>query len=151
MGRSVTPSLGGPTGAPGEVHVTAVSGPTPTAFAARWTGDGGEMQRFDGVNWTSTLDDRFAYSSAVDPSDLRHIVATSHDLPYHDVVRAGGVWESFDGGSTWRRNIERLPVMRLSTIAIDPYDGGRIVVGSVGGGFYAVGRPRDGVSQKGDR
>lgn len=137
-------------GSPGQVDDLVVDDATGGLFAVRWapefSGNGG-LHRWDGSSWTELCVDGcgdgldlYVRSLAVDPFDPNHLVVVTNDLPFHDRVESGGVLESTDGGATWQPINDGLPILRVATVAFDPFQEGRIVIGTFGGGFYQLAR-----------
>jgi hypothetical protein len=65
---------------------------------------------------------------AVDPSDGAHLLLGTG---------GGGVWESRDGGSSWRPRTDELPVPAIGAVAFDPRDPAVAYAGSGEGSFSA--------------
>ncbi len=127
---------GSPAAAPGAGRLSAAALPAGDLLVTQWrTGQGG-LWRLAGRSWVLLRPDRYSYDAAGDPADPAHLVAVDLDHPFHDVVAAGGLWESVDGGRTWRQRNEGLPMLRIATVAFDPAVRGRVVVGTFGAGFW---------------
>ena len=86
--------------------------------------------------WTLLRDEPLAFACAADPTDADRIVFCTCDAPYHDMAGGNGVFASEDGGKTWKRADEGLPVRRAACIAFDPFDPETVVIGTSGGGFF---------------
>jgi hypothetical protein len=65
---------------------------------------------------------------AVDPSDGAHLLLGTG---------GGGIWESRDGGGTWRPRTDELPVPAIGAVVFDPGDPSVAYAGSGEGGFSA--------------
>jgi hypothetical protein len=65
---------------------------------------------------------------AVDPSDGAHLLLGTG---------GGGVWESRDGGGSWRPRTDGLPVPAIGAVAFDPRDPAVAYAGSGEGSFSA--------------
>jgi hypothetical protein len=65
---------------------------------------------------------------AVDPSDGAHLLLGTG---------GGGVWESRDGGASWRPRTDGLPVPAIGAVAFDPADPAVAYAGSGEGAFSA--------------
>lgn len=135
-------------GSPVGVDQLTIDPTTGALYAIRWGVDDnttGLISRWDGASWTQlcleapscgTGLDRYAADLAVDPNDPDHLIVATNDLPFHDVIGSQGVLESTDGGATWAPINNGLPVRRVSVVAFDPHRAGRLVIGTMGGGFY---------------
>ena len=110
------------------------------------TGDKRGLWRFDpadpAAGWKLLKDEPLAFACAADPSDADRIILCTYDAPYHDLAGGNGVFASEDGGATWERADDGLPVRRATCIAFDPFDSGTIVIGTSGGGFFRARRTR---------
>jgi hypothetical protein len=117
-------------------------------YAVRWGVDDDTdaiLSRWDGATWNRLCSDagscgpgfdRHLATIAVDPTDPDHLVAAMNDLPFHDVTHAPGLYESTDAGATWTPIDDGLPITRVSAVAFDPHHSDRLVIGTMGGGFY---------------
>lgn len=106
----------------------------------RWReGDAG-LWRWDPatVRWTKLLDEPLAYAVAADPVDPNRLVLTTADHPYHDHATGTGVWVSTDGGLSWAAANTDLPLQRATAVAFDPFDRSRVVLGTMGRGFFVA-------------
>jgi photosystem II stability/assembly factor-like uncharacterized protein len=140
-------------GSPAAVDTIRMDPTTGALYAIRWGVDDattGLISRWDGASWTQLcLEapscgpglDRYAADLAVNPNDPDHLIVATNDLPFHDVIGSQGVLESTDGGLTWAPINDGLPVLRVSVVAFDPHRPGRLVIGTMGGGFYEYVRP----------
>lgn len=115
-----------------------LDGATGRLYAAVWRTAGAGLWRFDGNSFTQILSERTAHDVAVDPTDPDHLLAASNDHPYHDVISSLGVLQSTDGGATWQPLNSGLPMLRVATVAFDPAQRGRAVIGTFGRGFYVA-------------
>lgn len=117
-------------------------------YAVRWGVDDDTdaiLSRWDGTAWNQLCSqpescgpgfDRNLATIAVDPTDPDHLVAAMNDLPFHDVTHAPGLYQSTDAGATWAPIDDGLPVTRVSVVLFDPHRSDRLVIGTMGGGFY---------------
>ena len=94
------------------------------------------LWRYADGQWTRLWDNYYVRRVAADPSDPRRLVAVDMDHPYHDHVKAQGVWLSTDDGAGWTRANDGLPGLRVEALAINPHDPEDIVIGTHGLGFY---------------
>lgn len=115
------------------------------------TGDRRGLWRYDPsapeLGWTLLCDEPLAFGCATDPSDADRIVFCTYDAPYHDMAGGNGVFASEDGGKTWEKADNGLPVRRATCIAFDPFDPETVVLGTSGGGFFRA-RWRKGVCRQ---
>ena len=115
------------------------------------TGDRQGLWRYDPSapkrGWTLLREEPLAFACAADPSDADRIVLCTYDAPYHDMAGGNGVFASEDGGETWKKVDDGLPVRRATCIAFDPFDSETIVIGTSGGGFFRA-RWRKGVGRR---
>ena len=86
--------------------------------------------------WSLLRDEPLAFGCATDPSDADRILLCTYDAPYHDMAGGNGVFASEDGGETWRKADDGLPVRRATCMAFDPFDPETVVIGTSGGGFF---------------
>jgi photosystem II stability/assembly factor-like uncharacterized protein len=86
--------------------------------------------------WTLLVAEPLAYACAADPSDADRLVLCTYDAPYHDKAGGNGVFTSENGGKTWKKADEGLPVRRATCAAFDPFEPGTVVIGTSGGGFF---------------
>lgn len=128
-GETWTP-LGGPADA------TRLTVTDDEVYVTAWRSEAGGLFRYDGERWTRLLEDPFLHEVAVHPTRPEVLVAVSTDLPFVDHSAARGVRVSTDGGATWASAGEGLPMARVATVAFDPYEPDRVVVGTYGRGFY---------------
>lgn len=105
------------------------------------------VYRFDGTVWSGKLAGSYSgigagiTDASIDPRNGKHILAVCNQQPFQDMSTSTGVWETEDGGKTWRQQNTGLGMLRLQSVTFRP-DGKVIVVGSNGGGFY-VARPNE--------
>ena len=97
--------------------------------------------------WSLLRDEPLAFGCATDPSDADRILLCTYDAPYHDMSGGNGVFASEDGGETWRKADDGLPVRRATCMAFDPFDPETVVIGTSGGGFFRA-RWRKGVCRQ---
>lgn len=117
-------------------------------YAVRWGVDDDTdaiLSRWDGTTWSQLCSDpgscgpgfdRHLATIAVDPTNPDHLVAAMNDLPFHDVAHTPGLYQSTDAGESWTAIDDELPIARVSVVAFDPHRNGRLVIGTVGAGFY---------------
>lgn len=140
-------------GSPEGIDRMTVDPETGALYAIRWGVDdntSGLITRWNGRTWTQLcLEvgscgeglDRYAADLAVDPTDPDHLVVATNDLPFHDVIGSRGVLESTDGGQTWNPLNDGLPVRRVAVVEFDPHRPRRLIIGTMGGGFYEMTLP----------
>ncbi|MBI5833107.1 MAG: hypothetical protein HZB16_12485, partial [Armatimonadetes bacterium] len=106
-------------------------------YVGAWRSDkrAGLWRYANGV-WTRLWDNYYVRRVAVDPSNPRRMVAVDMDHPYHDHVKAQGVWLSTDDGQSWTKANDGLPGLRVQAVGINPHDPEDIIVGTHGLGFY---------------
>ena len=71
----------------------------------------------------------------------RHIVYVTNDNPYHTTSLATGAWVSCDGGHTFSQYNPGLPMLRILSVAFDPWIPGRVVIGTDGRGYFQTQLP----------
>lgn len=125
-------------GSPKSVQRLRFEPATKALYATVWRADGAGIWRFADGAWAHVLGEDKAFDVAIDPDDPAHLVAVTNDHPFHDVVRSPGVLVSHDGGATWAPANDGLPLLRVSAVAFDPADPGRLVIGSFGRGFFTA-------------
>lgn len=134
--------IGGPTSAGAALNLDPSSPDVlyATRFDSYWSDYG--VSRYDKRTnawerlWTSDRDTSSRIADlAVDPKNSNRLVVITDDQPFHDQLRASGVWVSDDRGQTWRQQNSGLGMLRGSTVAFKP-DGTELVVGLGGRGFY---------------
>lgn len=86
--------------------------------------------------WKQVWKKGYARDIAVDPTDPYRMALVTDDTPYHDEMRADGVWLSLDGGVKWEQINDGLPMLRGSAIEFNPYDPDQLIVGTGGAGFF---------------
>ena len=72
---------------------------------------------------------------AIDPQNKNHVVYVTNNNPYQTTSSATGVWVSCDGGKTFSQYNNGLPMLRVLSVAFDPFTPGRVVIGTDGRGF----------------
>jgi photosystem II stability/assembly factor-like uncharacterized protein len=146
--RTADDALKLPDSPPG-VDTLTVDPSTGFLYAVRWGVDDnsdGLIARWDGTAWTQLcLEvscgpglDRYAAHIAVDPTNPDHLIVATNDLPFHDEIGARGVLESTDGGETWTTLGDGLTVARVSVVEFDPHHPDRVLIGTMGGGFFEI-------------
>lgn len=94
------------------------------------------LHRFDGETWTHLIEAQHLQQVAVHTEEPGTYAVVSQDLPFHDVSKSTGVALSTDFGQSWLAANEGLPMLRVASVAFDPHNTDRIVVGTYGRGFY---------------
>ena len=107
-------------------------------YFTNWRAEDGGVWRFERSTFTQLRADSTLYDVAVDPTNPARLVAVTGDRPHHDVSQASGVWVSRDSGATWNLESTDLPVTRINTAMFDPAVSGRVVIGTLGRGFFAT-------------
>ena len=97
-----------------------------------WTNETGTWRRVADNDWVNDV--------AIDPTDPRHIVYVTNDNPYHTTSQATGVWVSCDG-RTFSRYNRGLPMLRVLSVAFDPWIPARVVIGTDGRGYWQTQLP----------
>ena len=67
-------------------------------------------------------------SIAVDPGNPKHILLGS---------AGGGIWETFDAGTSWAPRTDLLPSLAVGAVVFDPSNPKRVYAGSGEGNFYS--------------
>jgi hypothetical protein len=111
---------------------------TAFVYAAVWRTEDAGLWRWDGAAWTQILAEPSAHDVAVDPTNPQHLLVATNDHPFHDTIASVGVLQSFDGGASWTEFNSGLPMLRVSTVAFDPAQAGRAVIGTFGRGFFTT-------------
>ncbi len=132
--RSVGPAISG-----GRVAAVVGSARNPKLYYLG-AGGGGVWKSDDGAaTWTPVFDKTRIASVgaiAIDPNDDNVVwVGTGETNPRNDVIAGAGIYRSGDGGKTWTYMGLR-DTQQISSIAIDPRDSKRIVVGALGDIFH---------------
>jgi hypothetical protein len=86
--------------------------------------------------WTRLAGNAQVNDVAIDPLNPRHIVYVTNDNPYHTTSLATGVWASCDAGHTFSQYNPGLPMLRILSVAFDPWIPGRVVIGTNGRGYW---------------
>ena len=103
-----------------------------TAAAARLHSGAGP------TGWSRVWTDSTLYRWAEAPGTAGALQAVaSNQNPYPEVSPAEGVLLSVDGGQTWSTQNLGLRMRRVSALAFTP-DGGHLIAGLNGGGFYVA-------------
>jgi hypothetical protein len=134
-----TPVLitGSPTGlrrlviAPGGAVYAA--GPIETSQSGLWSNQSGSWTRLSSSQWVNDV--------AIDPNNSSRIVYVTNDNPYHDTSFATGVWISCNAGQTFTQYNAGLPMLRVLSVAFDPWIPGRLIVGTDGRGYWQTELP----------
>ena len=124
------PLAGGPPSATGVREAAAV------LYA--WNRDRvhGGLWRVDGDGVVALSSNGEVADVAVSPHDDRLVVVALQELPFHDNAVTDGLMVSVDGGGQWRAIGEGLAVRRVSAVAFDPQQPGRLLLGTIGRGFW---------------
>ena len=86
--------------------------------------------------WARLSTNQYVNDVAVDPTNSRRIVYVTNDNPYHDTSFATGVWISCDAGQTFSQYNTGLPMLRVLSVAFDPWSTGRLIIGTNGRGYW---------------
>ncbi len=128
--RSVGPAISG-----GRVAAVVGSARNPKLYYLGAGGGGVWKSENGGATWTSVFEKtRIASigSIAIDPNNDDVVwVGTGETNPRNDVLAGAGIYKSSDAGKTWTYMGLR-ETQQISSIAIDPRDSNRIVVGTLG-------------------
>ena len=65
----------------------------------------------------------------------------TNDNPYHDTSFATGVWVSCNAGASFTQYDEGLPMLRILSVAFDPWTPGRVIIGTNGRGYWQTELP----------
>jgi hypothetical protein len=122
---------------PTSVHRLVV-GPDGTVYGAGPVGGGTRAGLWTNQTgaWTRVATNGWVNDVAIDPLNPRHIVYVTNDNPYHTTSLATGVWVSCDAGHTFSQYNPGLPMLRVLSIAFDPWIPGRVVIGTDGRGYW---------------
>jgi photosystem II stability/assembly factor-like uncharacterized protein len=93
-------------------------------------------------SWSRVSSNGYISDVAVDPYDPDHVALVTNDQPYHTTSFATGIWFSCNDGRSFAPDNTGLPLTRIYSIAFDPWQRGRIVVGTNGRGFWQTLAPR---------
>ena len=104
------------------------AGPIRSSESGLWSNQTGSWARLSTNQWVNDV--------AIDPGDARRIVYVTNDNPYHDTSFATGVWISCDGGQTFTQDNTGLPMLRVLSAVFDPWNPGRLIVGTDGRGYW---------------
>jgi hypothetical protein len=91
--------------------------------------------------WTRLAGNAQVNDVAIDPQNPRHLVYVTNDNPYHTTSLATGVWVSCDSGQTFSQDNSGLPMLRILSIAFNPWIPGRVVIGTDGRGYWQTQLP----------
>ena len=94
--------------------------------------------RLEGSTWTRIFDNFSAKKAAPSWHDPNLIAVATHDSPRWDVNRATGVWLSENNGDSFAQVNNGLPVTNVRVVAWDPFDAGRLIIGTEGRGFWTT-------------
>ena len=98
-----------------------------------WTNQGGA--------WARVAANAQVNDVAVDPRNPLHVVYVTNDNPYHTTSLATGVWVSCNGGRLFSQYNAGLPMLRILSVAFDPWIPGRVAIGTDGRGFWQTQLP----------
>jgi photosystem II stability/assembly factor-like uncharacterized protein len=123
-------------GSPVSLHRLVV-GPDGTVYGAGPLGDGNRAGLWANLagRWMHLAGNQWVNDVATDPANPRHIVYVTNDNPYHTTSLATGVWVSCDG-HTFSQYNRGLPMLRVLSVAFDPWIPGRVVIGTDGRGYW---------------
>jgi hypothetical protein len=106
-------------------------------YATVWRTAGAGLWRMDPTGtWLRLTAEPTTFDVAVDPRNPHHLIVVTNDHPYHDRISSIGVVESYDDGVSFAPLNDGLPLLRVATVAIDPADPARVVIGTFGRGFF---------------
>ena len=115
------------------------------------------LYRYDGTSWTNNATfglpaqaNYWAKTVAVDPTNSNRVVLLTSQDPYVGVNQATGVWFSRDGGLHWTSENANLPILRAAAATFSP-DGGRVLIGTGGRGFFTADFDRTTVGAQAER
>lgn len=91
-----------------------------------------------GKSWARVYDFRFTHVVAISPEDPRIVYVGTTDHPYHDGCRAPGIFESTDGGDTWRPVNGDVVNTNISCILVEPRKPSRLWIGTAGNGCFVT-------------
>lgn len=98
---------------------------------------GGVWTRDKDKDWRNAFSGNFCQTVLLDPSNPKRILVGWTDHPYHDRCMGEGVFESLDGGATWRSlNSPSLMLRNISCLALDPFDRKTVWVGTGGNSIF---------------
>ncbi|MDQ2908006.1 MAG: hypothetical protein M3R44_01485, partial [Candidatus Eremiobacteraeota bacterium] len=131
--RSIGPAISG-----GRVAAVVGSARDPKLYYLGASG-GGVWKSDDGAATWSSVFDKTRIASigtiAIDPNNDNIVwVGTGETNPRNDVIAGAGIYKTSDGGKNWTYMGLR-ETQQISSIAIDPRDSNRIVVGALGDNF----------------
>jgi hypothetical protein len=109
------------------------AGPVENSQSGLWTNESGSWSRLSTNQWVNDV--------AIDPGNTRRIVYVTNDNPYHDTSFANGVWVSCNGGATFTQHNAGLPMLRVLSVAFDPWTPGRVIIGTNGRGYWQAELP----------
>ena len=129
-------------GSPASLHRLVV-GPDGTVYGAGPLNGGTKAGLWTDQTgaWTRVATNAWVNDVAVDPTNPRHIVYVTNDNPYHTTSLATGVWVSCNAGQTFSQYNPGLPMLRILSVAFDPWIPGRAVIGTDGRGFLQTELP----------
>jgi photosystem II stability/assembly factor-like uncharacterized protein len=91
--------------------------------------------------WTRLTTNQWVNDVAIDPQNKNHVVYVTSNNPYQTTSAATGVWVSCDAGQTFAQYNNGLPMLRVLSVAFDPFTPGRVVIGTDGRGFMQTQLP----------
>jgi hypothetical protein len=100
------------------------------------------------LTWLSCCTSRFKYPVhfAIDWRNANREIIWLTDIRNYGSYKAAGVWQTTDGGITWKYN-EDLPMhYNLSSLTIDPNDPTKVFYTTFGGGMWYGDKPVDNTS-----
>jgi photosystem II stability/assembly factor-like uncharacterized protein len=104
------------------------AGPIQSGQYGLWSNQSGAWARLSGNQYVNDV--------AIDPRNSQHIVFVTNDNPYHSTSFATGVWVSCNAGQTFSQYNVGLPMLRVLSVAFDPWTPGRVVIGTNGRGYW---------------
>ena len=128
----------GPATAGGRIPAVAGTPQDPFLYYIGTAGAGVWKSENSGQTWTPVFDKEPVASIgaiAIDPQNENNVwVGTGESNPRNDVIAGDGIYQSLDGGKTWRM-MGLQQTRHIAGIAIDPTDSKHIVVAALGSVF----------------
>ena len=125
-------------------RVTAQDGSVTYAVVRDKGAQGTLYKRVNDGAWAEIRKQEEMSAVAADPTDPNRVMFCTHDNPYHDVIRATGVWASDDGGKTWSQQNDGLGMLRGDVLVVNPHDTTQWIYGTNGRGYWITTWPKGG-------
>ena len=125
-------------------RVTAQDGSVTYAVVRDKGAQGTLYKKINDGAWAETRKQEEMAAVAADPTDPNRVMFCTHDNPYHDVIRATGVWASDDGGKTWSQQNDGLGMLRGDVLVVNPHDTTQWIYGTNGRGYWITTWPKGG-------